>query len=567
MSGRHRSRLGDRSLRTPIAITGVVALIAVTAIAVRAVAADARGCSGGVQLSVAAAPDLAPAIRQVADRFAQTNPKINGDCVSVQVRAAQPADIANMLATRSGGSINVATEPAPTPSDADIPAVWIPDSTSWIIRMQAVNRDAFEPETRSVAMSPVVFAMPEAIARSLAADGRPHIGAPEIVGLMQKVAANSVKIAAVEPRRDTSGLAGATLLHDAIVTDPKRLVDMVKAYRVINVAPDPATLLKSFAANEIAPMTEQAVLAYDGTAPAAPLAAVPIQPSVALDYPFATVGGKSRAVSQAARLFRTALTDGGNRDLFVKRGFRAPDGTTGPGFPAGHGVTTDQVLAQPVADPTRIADILGYWTATKLPSRVLTLIDVTASMNTPMVVKSGAASRLDVLRKTATEGLRLFTDDSELGLWAFSAGPIDVQDYREIVPVGELNPTQRAKLNAAVGAATASATDVCGLYESVLAAYKSMRDGYRDGRSNTVVVFTDGTNSKPGMTLEQLELELERATDLTRPVRVVLLGVGPDVNKTELDDIAQRTGGRAFSVQDPDQIGNIFLEALLRSNS
>ena len=63
------------------------------------------------------------------------------------------------------------------------------------------------------------------------------------------------------------------------------------------------------------------------------------------------------------------------------------------------------------------------------------------------------------------------------------------------------------------------------------------------------------------------ETQLEMATDPTRPVRVVLLGIGPDVVQNELNAIAQRTGGRAFSVQDPRQIGTIFLQALLRPGS
>ena len=78
----------------------------------------------------------------------------------------------------------------------------------------------------------------------------------------------------------------------------------------------------------------------------------------------------------------------------------------------------------------------------------------------------------------------------------------------------------------------------------MLAAYKALKEGYKEGRSNTVVVFTDGANSKPGMSLETLKLELERATDPTRPVRVVLLGVGPDVRQQELAEIAAATGGR-----------------------
>jgi hypothetical protein len=556
----HARRRG-RSLRAPIAIAGAVALIAVTFVAVRALAGGSGDCGGGVKLLVAAAPEIEPAVREAAGRFSATKPKVSGDCVQVQVKAAEPADVANQLAGRAGGTINVAASAAPSPADADVPAVWIPDSTAWITRMQGVNREAFEAQITPVATSPVVFAAPERIATAL---GGGSVGAPQVAALLAKVAGKELQVAAVDPRRSTAALAGAGLLYDAIVTDPKKLVDVVRAYRSTAVAPDPATLLKA-TAPQVAPMSEQAVLAYDAISPPGVLTALPLEPAVTLDYPFAVVSGKPRAATEAAELFRTALGADINRDVFTRRGFRGPDGSAAPGFPAGHGATRAQVAVKPLAEPQKIADILGYWNATTAPSRVLTLVDITSSMNRPMVVRSGAVSRLEVLRKTATEGLNLFTDDSELGLWAYAAGLPGGKDYQEVVPVAQLNKGQRARLTTAVSAAKAAPTDVCGLYETVLAAYQSLKDGYKEGRSNTVVVFTDGANSKPGMSLETLKLELERATDPTRPVRVVLLGVGPDANKQELDAIAAATGGRAFVVQDPDQIGNIFLQALIRS--
>ena len=79
--------------RAPIAFAAVAALVALTVVAVRAVAADARGCSKGVTLSVAAAPDLAPVLREAATRWTATNPKVNGDCVKVQVTGAEPGSV------------------------------------------------------------------------------------------------------------------------------------------------------------------------------------------------------------------------------------------------------------------------------------------------------------------------------------------------------------------------------------------------------------------------------------------------------------------------------------------
>ncbi|MFC4998652.1 VWA domain-containing protein [Dactylosporangium cerinum] len=547
-----------------MAIVGVLGLIGGTVVAVRAVAGGDGDCDGGVKLVVAAAPDIAPAVRDAAARWSATRPQVSGDCVQVQVRAAEPADVANQLAARAGGAINVAATVLPSPADADVPTVWIPDSTAWIVRMQAVSREAFEPDATSVAASPVTLAVPDQLATALNATAG-TAGAPQVAALLAKVAGKQVQLAAIDPRRSTAGLAGAGLLYDSIVTEPKKLVDVVKAYRSIAVAADQAALNKSAGPAQVAPMSEQAVIAYNATGPAVPLTALPVDPAVTLDYPYAMISGKPRANLEAAGLFRTALTADGNRDLFAKLGFRAADGSTSAGYPAGRGAGTAPVTVKPLAEPQKINDILGYWNATTAPSRVLTLVDVTSSMNRPMA-GSGSPSRLQVLRKTATDGLGLFTDDSELGLWAYASGLPDGKDYQEVVPLNPLNQGQRARLTSAVAGAKAVGTDVCGLYETVLSAYKALKEGYKEGRSNTVVVFTDGANSKPGMSLETLKLELERATDPTRPVRVVLLGVGPDVRQQELAEIAAATGGRSFVVTDPEQIGNIFLQALIRTS-
>jgi Ca-activated chloride channel homolog len=162
--------------------------------------------------------------------------------------------------------------------------------------------------------------------------------------------------------------------------------------------------------------------------------------------------------------------------------------------------------------------------------------------------------------------LKLFSNDSELGRWEFALGLSPGRDYREVVPVGELNAAQRTRLNAAIGLAQPSGTDFCGLYDTLLAAYRVMKEGYRADRSNTIVVFIDGKNNEPGgMSLDDFGLEIEKLADPTRPIRVILLGVGPDVDLVELNTIAKDTGGKAFQVDDPTKIGFIFLNALLRA--
>src|SRR6266540_3789289 len=528
VDSRHRPNDVDRgrSSRGLAVVAAVAGLSVLTVIAVRAVAADAKGCGSGVRLTVAAAPEIAPAVQKIAATWVATNPRVGNQCVSVQVSPMSPADVAGVLAARSGGRINtggqaVAAANTPPPTDTQVPAAWVPDSTSWLGRVQAINRDAFDPEYFSLAMSPVVLAGPEPVVRSLQ-NGKPRkLAIPDLARMLDRVLRGgdkTVRIAMVEPRRDAAGLAGAVLLHDAVVNTPAQLPALVGTYRSVVLAPDQASLLKGF------------------------------------------------ETTQAVALFRGALNGPEVRELLAKAGFRAQDGTAETGFPAGHGASTEPIVGMPLDDPAKIAEVVGIWTASKTPSRVLALVDVTASMNNPITMPSGAqVTRMQVMQQAAVDGLRLFTDDSEVGIWAYALSLAPNRDHREVVPIAELNRAQRARLNAAIAAVQPAPTDVAGLYDSLLAAYQKMKDGYRVDRSNTIVVFTDGRNSKPGgTTLDGLQLGLEKLADLTKPIRVVLLGIGPDVDLTELETIAKATGGKAFQVSDPAKIGSIFLNALLR---
>jgi hypothetical protein len=557
-------------MRGPLALGVVIGLVAVTVIAVRVVAADANGCSGGIRLNVAANPDIYPSVREAADRWVAANPKVNNECVRVQVDPIPAADVANALAVRAGAGafINVAAKPVPTPADDEVPAVWIPDSVSWVGRVRTVNRDAFEDDTPSVAMSPVVLAMPEALARTLDGGSARKLTTAQLAGLVQRSLRDkdkNIQIGVAEPRRDSASLAGALLMHDAVATSPTQLPVLVAAYRSVGLLPDPAALLAAFGKGQtIAPMTEQAVLAYDAASSPAPLAAVGLEAAQALDYPYAVVARKPRAVARAAELFRSALISRSYRDIFAKAAFRDPEGGANPGFPAGHGASAEPAIGNPLSDTKKIGDVLGVWTVSKTPSRLVTLTDVTATMGQP--VAPGAPTRMQIVQKAQVDGLKLFTDDSEMAVWGYASGLDGGKDYREMVPMGALDQAQRGRINAAIASNQPAAANIRGLYESVLAGYKAVKDGWQDGKSNSVLVFTSGGNTKPdGISLDDMQLELEKLTDPTKPIRVVLLGVGPDVNLDELTAIAKTTGGKAFKVERPEDIGAIFLQALLRT--
>src|SRR5439155_8122021 len=225
----------------------------------------------------------------------------------------------------------------------------------------------------------------------------------------------TIQVGVSEPRRNAVGLAGASLMYDTVVTAPAQLPILVGTYRAVTLSSDAPGELKAFGQGQtVAPLSEQAVLAYDATNPAVPLAAAPLATPAALDYPYAVVAGKPRAITRAAEQFRQVLLDPRQDDLFAKAGFRLADGSVPQGFPAGHGVTTEPVQATPLADAAKIADVLSIWTASKTPSRVLALADVTSSMAQPMP-GSTTVNRMQVMQGAAVGGLQLFTDDSEVG--------------------------------------------------------------------------------------------------------------------------------------------------------
>jgi Ca-activated chloride channel homolog len=555
----------------PYIVAAVVVVAALGVVAERAVFGSGD-CGLGVRLTIATAPEIAPAVSDAAGRWSRDD----GGCVRVRVTAAVPADLAAGFAARAGGRLAAGVTPSATPDEASLPAVWLPDSSSWLLRVQSVNRAAFDAEAPSIASSPVVLGVGDPTLKAVPGGGGRPLTVADLSTLVGRLASGAAgsggaggaasggsgappdRMGLVEPRRDTAGLVGALLLRAAVAPNPNQLPALVAAYRGLATTGDRTALLQNFRTGTvIAPMSEQAVLAHAAEGPGAPVTAVPLADAPTLDYPYAVLGGQSRSVHDAALRFRAALTGGRYRGAFTTRGFRAPDGTSANGFPSGHGVRPDRVTPRPLTDEARVLEVLNLWTGAVSPSRLLTLMDVTASMR--------VGGKIDILRTAAIDGLGLFTDTSEIGLWEFADGLGNRgETYRPVVNLNPLSLGQRVALRDALIGAQPATTDVSGLYDTVLAAYQEVQARWRPDASNTVLVFTDGGNSKAGRSLADTLRELERLTDVTRPIRVVLIGIGAGIKLSEFNEIAQVTGGKAFQITDPAQITGIFLRALLR---
>ncbi len=135
-------------------------------------------------------------------------------------------------------------------------------------------------------------------------------------------------------------------------------------------------------------------------------------------------------------------------------------------------------------------------------------------------------------------------DDTELGIWLYARRPHGELDRAELVPVGPLRDpygpaTRRQQLDFGLDQVAAVPEVRTGLYDTVLAAYRAMQRGYDPKLVNSLLLLTDGTNDDPGgIPLPGLLAALRGEYDPTRPVQIVIVGFGDNVDRGALDPLS-----------------------------
>ena len=531
--------------------------------------ADKAGCEIQTKLSVAAAPEIVPALRQAGTSVG---------CVKVELTAAEPADIAAAIAGRQGVTLAGVGQPS---GDIPVPDVWIPDSSTWLARLSTALPDVNTTDAVSIARSPVVVAMPEPVAAAL---GWPSAKLTWAALLQQMTTNSKLHVGTVETTRDAAALSGLLAFGAAAQASPGGSTAATAALRGLATgrsvvkqdllarfprSTDPAAIASGLS---VAALSEQAVIAYNAAKPPVKLAALYVEPApVALDYPFAVLPGGNLGKADAAGTLRKALQQRPFLDKLAADGLRAPDGTIGPGFGAPTGAPAPSVTPPPTAGQrsavaAAVDQALSTWIAVTLPARMLAVIDVSGSM-LQRVPTAGNATRAQVTLEAARRGLGLFDDSWAVGLWTFSTNLNGTIDYLPQVPIGPLS-AQRTQLLAKLGGIQPVPTGDTGLYDTILAAYQEVKKEWDPGRINSVVLMTDGDNDDPsgGVSHEQLLAQLKQLADPKKPIQVIIIGIGHTVNAAPLEQITRTTGGGVFVAEDPAKIGEIFLKAIsLRS--
>ncbi len=546
--------------------------------------ADSK-CTGSVRLNVAAAPEIAPAVTDAASAWSKDGGNVNGTCVSVAVTPIAPSEVASVIARDHGVSLAGVGQASGT---VQVPDVWIPDSSTWQLRLRN-EASGFQPnKVTSVAQSPLVVAMPQPLAKLQKLEGQK---VPLANLLSQQLgSADAPKFGIVNPGKDASGLIALMSIGQAVGAGKDGVTKQVQALTYLSKnrselrdelleqfpkSADAASLSESLGA---APLSEEDVISYNAKRPPVELSAVYLSgANVPLDYPFTVLpqvvdGDKI----DAAKGLLTRLTSSAFKDALATAGLRAPDGTYGAGFvapagapqaspaitaAAGGGDNTGGTAAAGV-DAASVSKVVGTWNATTQAGRVLAVFDVSGSMGDP-VPTAGNLSRAVVTQKAAATGLSLFSDEWAVGVWKFSTNENGTKPWKQLIKITPL-ATGRQAVAATIPQLNPNPDGNTGLYDTVLDAYNSAKANWKAGKVNSVILFTDGQNDNPdGLKQDVLLAKLKAAQDPTKFVRLVLIGIGNEVDTGELQTISKTVKGSGlFIAKDPTKITDIFLQAI-----
>ncbi len=520
-------------------LAGLVILLAVALVAVGGVvavkvlgvgdtaAAPGDGCLDA-DVRVVADPAVAEAIEAVAADLGDAG----SGCATATVVVEDSAETAAAIAA------------------GDEPAfdVWVPDSAMWPAwaSSQAELEGAQAPLVvgDTVATTPVVFAATEETAAAL--DGQ-QAG-------FSSFATQAVAAVLPDPTAVASSSAALLALQTALAGDARTFTGIVLGLAT-GVAPTVDDALAAVAAAEaptVAVTTEQAVSEYDadGGADLVPIYPADVQPAVSV--PVVTVDGAPEETLAAVATFTAAVADAD--EVLAEFGFRGVEGE--PTSEA----TPDAAASDPV-DGVNQAEALRTWQVLTAPSRMLSLNDVSGSMDEPATAD---LSRIDLFEQAAVRAINSLSTDSSIASWVFSSRRVGGQDWQEIVPMGPLSdPAHKQAMIDAANGLDGLVGGGTGLYDSVLAAVSYMRETYVPGQVNLVLLNTDGFNEDDeGLALPELLAELEKLHDPANPVAVIAIGYGPDTDQAALEQIAAATDGAAYQALEPTDITTVLVDAV-----
>jgi Bacterial extracellular solute-binding protein len=532
---------------------------------------DRASCSNDpILANVAANDDIAAAVQTIARAFNKGDHTADGRCVQVQVTAADSATVASQL---QGG--------ANTAGLSGVNA-WIPDSRLWIneARFKAQGAQAVLSSNITVAMSPVMIVTTRAVT------GRfdEPLGWNDLLpsGFGGPPASLGITVDLPDPTESGVGLTAIVELSRELSRDYRNAADASEAFEAF--AHDSETTVDTDSAGELASWlatsnaasggravtvaSEQAVLQYDESHQTDPLVArYPSGPSSALgtpelDYPYVLISG-SPAEVQAARAFGKYLQTPYAQSVVRYYGFRSANGVPDK-LPQSAGLSSQPLQTASAFGAVDATHTLATWQTLSRGARDLVLFDVSPATGAPD--GNGAQTIEQEISATAQGGLAEFPSSWHVGTWLMGQSKSASQPYKQVIGVGGLMTDvglmsrKQQGIDIIKGLTTSNGNLM--LYDVILTAYKYMTSTYAPNDINTILVLTAGVDGAHDMPLAQLLTKLKGLYNPDRKVEVVPLMFGHNGNFKALQQIAKATGGTAFEVARPSEIGKIFIDGV-----
>lgn len=548
-------------------------------------------------VNVASSSEKATLMKQLAATYNGTNPKIGDQCVDVRVQTKASGEMERLLATGW------------TTADGPEPTVWTPASSTWIqlLRTQMAAEDKVpiaDEQNPSLVATPVVFAMPEPMAKALGWPEKP-------VGwkTLSDLAANSqgwavfghpewgqFTLGKTNPYLSTSGLAGTIGEYYAAtgLTSDMKASDVTAApvqqyvaateSAVTHYGDTTLTFLNNqYRADQTSSIPyvsavvveEKSVADYNkgnpsggqdtqGAPPRTKLVAVqPAEGTMYSDNPYAVLNASwvSDQQKQAAKSFYDFLKTPESTRVFTEAGFRTSEGELGEQYRNDSSFTAAApatVLSPPNGDI--INTIQQQWKDLRKKAKIMIVLDVSGSMDENA---GDGKTKLEKASAAIRTSLSEFNNQDEVGLAIFTTGLSDGVDnnYKVLSSVAPMTPEHRAQIEGSLNLLPMNGTP---LYDSVAIAQYDAEHMFDPTRINAVVVLTDGKNEDPNsMTLDSLLHQIgttseNRATN----VKVFSIGYGKNADMEVLKKISESTGASAYDATDPANIDRVLTSVM-----
>ena len=529
---RHRRRVGQR-----VALGTGMAVLTVAAVAWAVVASPAgheTSCPAtSPTIRVVADPALAPAVDRAAQEWTRSA-RSAATCADVQVTSGSGATTVTALSRRS----------------AALPDVWVPDSSQWVQRLRTAI-DGEDSPAQSAWVSPAVASSPLVVATG---DGRQRVVAAAARG-WGSLLSGEVPVTMPHPGQSTAGMLALSALEEELHRSAGRPTRELVA-RVVRLTSGD---------DQGTPTSEQQVVAASSDSSGLPAPVYPARASVTYDYPVVRFVPPAQPQSEreAVADLVSSLYDAQAQRIFRDAGFRdakgdpLPLGSTPPG--------TSRTAVRPGRQPldSRMSDAMRAWKAAQRGNRTLVVMDVSGSM--------ASDGKMRFADRALREVVDFLPETSRLGVWRFSSNLVGSRPWQTVVPLGRLDTetdgTRRAEAIRRAADRLRATNGDTGLYATTLAAHRAVRTGYQPQQLNSVVLLTDGSDTVGGLTLPQLLAQLKEGSPAGRRVPVFTIAVGPDADLAPLRAISRASGGTAYRVDDPSDIRNVFLDAVIEGRS